>query len=295
MNSILAQQREKIVSTTCQSSKSIHGHPCFGGDHKKDGRIHLPVAPRCNIKCNYCTRRHDCANESRPGVTSRILTPVEALQRIREVKASPTLGPIIKVAGIAGPGDPLANEETFETFELIHAEFPELIKCLSTNGLMLPHSMGRLERLDLRSLTITINAVTPHVGGQIYAHVQYEGQTYRDAEGAELLIQNQLDGLQQAADIGITVKINTVLIPGINDYEVEKIALEVKKRGAAIMNIMPLIPQAKFADLRPPTTEELASVRDANQHILGQFRHCSQCRADAVGLIGNNDLQQTLN
>jgi nitrogen fixation protein NifB len=283
--SYFTKTKEKNVSTACQSSKSIHGHPCFGGDHKKNGRIHLPVAPRCNIKCNYCTRRHDCANESRPGVTSRILTPAEALEHMHEVKASPTLGPIIKVAGIAGPGDPLANEETFETFELIHAEFPELIKCLSTNGLMLPHSMARLERLDLHSLTITINAVTPHVGAQVYAHVQYEGQTYSGAEGAELLIKNQLDGLQQAADIGITVKINTVLIPGINDSEVEKVAREVKKRGASIMNIMPLIPQANFADLRPPTAKELAAVRDANQHILGQFRHCSQCRADAVGLI----------
>jgi len=276
-------------------SKSIHGHPCFGGDQKKNGRIHLPVAPRCNIKCNYCTRRHDCANESRPGVTSRILTPAEALERVRDVKASPALGPVIKVVGIAGPGDPLANEETFETFERIHAEFPELIKCLSTNGLMLPHSMGRLERLDLRSLTITINAVTPRVGGQIYSRVEYEGQTYRGAEGAELLIRNQLAGLQQAADCGITVKINTVLIPGINDSEVEKVAREVKDRGAAIMNIMPLIPQAEFAGFRPPTQGELTAVRDANQHILGQFRHCSQCRADAVGLIGRNEQHQTLN
>lgn len=282
------------MSTACQSRKAIHGHPCFGGDHKKNGRIHLPVAPHCNIKCNYCTRRHDCANESRPGLTSRILTPTEALGRVREVKASSLLGPIIKVVGIAGPGDPLANEETFETFKLIHAEFPELIKCLSTNGLMLPHSMDRLARLDLRSLTITINAVTPQVGGQIYSRVEYEGQIYHGAEGAELLILNQLVGLQQAADCGIVVKVNTVLIPGINDSEVEKVAREVKQRGASIMNIMPLIPQAEFADLRAPSADELAAVRNANQHILGQFRHCSQCRADAVGLIGQHEIQQTL-
>jgi len=283
------------VTTACQSNKSIHGHPCFGGDHKRNGRIHLPVAPRCNIKCNYCTRRHDCANESRPGVTSRILTPFEALERVREVKASPAMGPIIKVVGIAGPGDPLANEETFETFELIHAEFPEMIKCLSTNGLMLPQSMSRLERLDLRSLTITINAVSPRVGGQIYSYVQYEGQTYRGGEGAELLIRNQLDGLQEASDLGITVKINTVLIPGVNDSEVERVAREVKQRGASIMNIMPLIPQAEFAGLRPPTDDELSSARDANLRILSQFRHCSQCRADAVGLIGSSELHQTMN
>ena len=277
------------MSTACQSSKAIHGHPCFGGDHKKNGRIHLPVAPRCNIKCNYCTRRHDCANESRPGVTSRILTPFQALERVREVKASTAMGPIIKVVGIAGPGDPLANEETFETFELIHAEFPEMIKCLSTNGLMLPQSMERLEWLDLRSLTITINAISPQVGSRIYSYVQYQDQTLRGVEAAELLIRNQLNGLQQAADAGITVKINTVLIPGINDAEVEKIAREVKQRGAAIMNIMPLIPQAEFADVRPPSEEELAAVRDANQLIVGQFKHCSQCRADAVGLIGQSD------
>jgi nitrogen fixation protein NifB len=133
------------------------------------------------------------------------------------------------------------------------------------------------------------------VGGKIYSYVQYEGQTYRGVEGAELLIRNQLAGLQQAADCGITVKINTVLIPGINDCEVEKIAREVKQRGAAIMNIMPLIPQAEFADLRPPTAGELAAVRDANQQVLGQFRHCNQCRADAVGLIGQNDFHQLVN
>lgn len=276
------------MSTACQSEVKVYGHPCFGGDRKKNGRIHLPVAPRCNVKCNYCTRRHDCANESRPGVTSQILTPAAALERVREIAASPTLGPVIKVVGIAGPGDPLANQETFETFELIHAEFPQMIKCLSTNGLMLPQYIYCLHLLGLRSLTITINSVSPRIGSRIYSRVQYQGQTLHGEEAAELLIGNQLSGLQQAADYGIVVKINTVLIPGVNESEVEKVALEVKKRGASVMNIMPLIPQAKFAGIRPPTADELASVRDANQHVMGQFRHCSQCRADAVGLIGQS-------
>jgi nitrogen fixation protein NifB len=59
--------------------KAASEHPCFGGDHGKAGRIHLPVAPGCNIKCGFCERRFDCANESRPGVTSRVLTPVLAV------------------------------------------------------------------------------------------------------------------------------------------------------------------------------------------------------------------------
>jgi nitrogen fixation protein NifB len=115
-------------------------HPCFGGDHSKAGRIHLPVAPGCNIKCGFCERKFDCANESRPGVTSRVLTPDQAVERVRLVKEHMELqgGPQLKVVGIAGPGDPLANPKTFETFEKVRAAFPEMSLCLSTNGLRLP-------------------------------------------------------------------------------------------------------------------------------------------------------------
>ena len=61
-------------------------HPCFSRDaHKRAGRIHLPVAPECNIQCGYCVRKFDCVNESRPGVASTILTPSQAIERVRAV------------------------------------------------------------------------------------------------------------------------------------------------------------------------------------------------------------------
>jgi nitrogen fixation protein NifB len=164
------------MATSCTERKNIQGHPCFGANHHKNGRMHLAVAPKCNIKCGYCSRRHDCANESRPGVTSRILTPVEGIEKVREVMASELLGPIIKVIGIAGPGDPLANEETFETFKMLDEEFPHLIKCMSTNGLLLPESIDRLNDLGLHSLTVTINALDPEVCAKIYSHINYHGQ-----------------------------------------------------------------------------------------------------------------------
>ena len=76
------------------------------------------MAPRCNIKCGYCTRRHDCVNESRPGVTSRILTPVQALEQVRGIMSSDAFGSIIKVVGIAGPGDPLEKPQCQERMEV---------------------------------------------------------------------------------------------------------------------------------------------------------------------------------
>ncbi len=276
------------MATKCDQRKNIQGHPCFGGNHHKNGRIHLAVAPKCNIKCGYCTRRHDCANESRPGVTSRILTPQEALERVRETMASKVLGPIIKVVGIAGPGDPLANEETFETFRLIGEEFPDLIKCMSTNGLLLPEKIDLLHDLDLHSLTVTVNALDPEVGARIYGHILYHGKRYTGVEAARILIANQLEGLKRAAGYGMTIKVNTVLIPGINDDQVPLIARRVRELGAFVMNVMPLIPQADFAGIAPPSPETLEMVRNANEKIIGQFRHCRQCRADAAGLIGED-------
>ena len=276
------------MASSCSNMEKIQGHPCFGGNHRNNGRMNLAVAPKCNIKCGYCTRRHDCANESRPGVTSRILTPQEALERVRETMASKVLGPIIKVVGIAGPGDPLANEETFDTFRLIGKEFPDLIKCMSTNGLLLPEKIDLLHDLDLHSLTVTVNALDPEVGARIYGHIIYHGKRYTGVEAARILMNGQLEGLERAAGYGMTIKVNTVLIPGTNDDQVPLIARRVRELGAFVMNVMPLIPQADFAGIAPPSPEALEMVRTANERIIGQFRHCRQCRADAAGLIGRD-------
>lgn len=276
------------MATPCSNLQKIQGHPCFGGNHKRNGRMHLAVAPRCNIKCGYCTRRHDCANESRPGVTSRLLTPEEAIVKVREVMASPVTGPIIKVIGIAGPGDPLFNDETFETFRRVGGEFPHLMKCLSTNGLLLPERMDLLHEVGLHSLTVTLNALDPRVGARIYSHIYYHGRHYTGEEAAAILRDNQLEGIRQAARLGFTIKVNTVLIPGVNDDEIPLISKKVKELGAFVMNLMPLIPNADFAHLLPPSTERLEALRKENEKNIGQFAHCKQCRADAVGLIGQN-------
>jgi nitrogen fixation protein NifB len=268
------------------TTKVLHGHPCFGGNRQKNGRIHLAVAPRCNIKCAYCDRKHDCANESRPGVASRILTPQQALDEVRSTMRNEQFRNIIKVVGIAGPGDPLANEETFETFRLIKGEFPEMMFCLSTNGLLLTDKINELIDLNLHSLTITINALSPGVGALIYRHVTLYGKKYVGIEGAALLIERQLEGLRLAAQAGLVVKVNTVLIPGTNDQQIPLIAEKIASLGAYVMNIMPVIPQAELAAVTPPTDEYLESVRATNEGVIGQFRNCRQCRADAVGLIG---------
>ena len=188
-------------------------HPCFNEKmHDKVGRAHVPVAPKCNIYCNFCTRNIN-DEENRPGVTSCIMKPDDAISHVDDVTAE---GPI-SVVGVAGPGDSLANEETFEFFEKLGKTHPDLIKCMSTNGLLLPKYADRLAELGVNSVTVTINAVDPDIAMDIYSFIKYEGKVYKGYEAAEILIKNQLDGVEKAAKNGMVVKVNSVLIPGLND------------------------------------------------------------------------------
>ena len=41
----------------------INNHPCYSeGAHHHYARIHVAVAPACNIQCNYCNRKYDCSD-----------------------------------------------------------------------------------------------------------------------------------------------------------------------------------------------------------------------------------------
>lgn len=280
------------MASTCSMMKfkQQSDHPCFGGDHNKAGRVHLPVAPGCNIKCGFCERKYDCVNESRPGVTSKVLTPEQGVRRVELVKQhmDKQKGPNLKVVGIAGPGDPLANPKTFDTFRLVRESFPEMTLCLSTNGLRLPEAIDKIVDVGVTSLTVTINALTPETGANVYEWIRYDGKKMSGVEGAAVLLEKQFTGLKLAAEAGLMVKVNHVYIPGINDHETLDLAVKVRELGAMMMNITPIIPVGIFKDVVPPSEETMELVRNQAELILSQARHCKQCRADAAGLIGQD-------
>lgn len=265
--------------------RALSEHPCYNEDaHRKFARMHIPVAPRCNIQCNYCNRKFDCCNESRPGVTSEVLSPREALEKVRAVRKKI---PELRVIGIAGPGDPLANESTFEALELIGKEYPDLTLCISTNGLMLLDNAKRLYDLNVRFVTVTMNCFDPDIGAKIYDSVAIGGKRLTGADGAKILIERQLEGIRACADLGIVIKVNIVMIPGINDGHIPDLVRKVKSLGVYIVNILPLIPVegTKFSDLSAPTPLERKEMMDRCEIDAKMMRHCRQCRADAIGRL----------
>lgn len=273
------------VKTAAQRTAT---HPCFNGCAQSCARIHLPVAPKCNIQCNYCVRKFDCVNESRPGVTTRVLSPEQALQKYLLVKKQV---PNLTVVGIAGPGDSLANwPETRRTLELIRREDPEVTFCLSTNGLMLPLYARELAELGVTHVTVTMNAVDPAVGGRIYRFVDYMGTRFRGEAAASILMANQMTGIRMLADLGIVVKVNIVTLKTVNDEHVRQVTKKAKELGAYITNIMPhiLVKGSDFENLPTLSNKELTALRtECGEEIL-QMHHCRQCRADAVGTLDHD-------
>jgi nitrogen fixation protein NifB len=271
----------------------VQNHPCYSEDaHHYFARMHVAVAPACNIQCHYCNRKYDCANESRPGVVSELLTPNQAVKKTMAVAANI---PQMTVLGIAGPGDPLANpERTFETFRRLSEEAPDIKLCVSTNGLALPDAVEELSKHNIDHVTITINCVDPKVGAKIYPWIFWKNKRIKGEKAAKILIEQQQKGLEMLVAKGILVKVNSVLIPGINDKHLAEVSRIVKAKGAFLHNVMPLIAEAEHGTFfgvmgqRGPSAAELQDLQDECAGDMNMMRHCRQCRADAVGMLGED-------
>ncbi len=270
----------------------VENHPCYSEDaHHYFARMHVAVAPGCNIQCNYCNRKYDCANESRPGVVSERLTPETAA---RKVVAVANRLPQLSVLGVAGPGDALFQaDRTFETFDRVGEVLPDLTFCLSTNGLALPDHVEAIRAHDVHHVTVTINAVDPAIGARIHPWIYFNHRRWRGEEAARILMERQLEGLSALVAAGVLVKVNSVMIPGINDTHLEEVHAEVTKRGAFLHNIMPLISDPAHGthfglEGRPAPTPQAVQALQEKLGGATLMKHCRQCRADAVGLLGQD-------
>lgn len=264
-------------------------HPCFyAGASGRYGRIHLPVAPSCNIQCSYCRRDYDCPNENRPGTATRALQPEEALVRLERAL---TEMPHISVAAVAGPGDAFSDPAvTLRTFELIRRKNPDIALCVSTNGLNVSEYIPQLRDLDVRFVTVTVNAIDPNIGRLLYKWVKVKDGTLRGTEAAAALLSRQLEAITVLKEAGITVKVNTVVVPGVNEDHVLFLARKMGRLKVDLMNFLPLIPLpgTDMENIAPPAAGRMKKLRLLGGAHVAQMQHCERCRSDAAGRLHEN-------
>jgi nitrogen fixation protein NifB len=284
----------EAVDTSHGKGLKEEKHPCFNPEAKgKYGRVHLPVAPKCNVQCNYCNRKFDCVNESRPGVSSAILAPSQAVDYLKQIM---NRGVNISVVGIAGPGDPFANpEETFETLRLVREEYPDILFCLSSNGIDVPQHIEKIKEFNVSHVTITMNALIPEILANIYSWVRFDKRMYRGLEAGKLIIERQLLAIKLLKEAGIVVKINSIILPGFNYTHIPEIAKKVASMGADLMNCIPVIANkdTAFEDIEEPSKQMVHDLQKQIAEFITPMKHCSRCRADAAGLLGK-DIEDTV-
>jgi nitrogen fixation protein NifB len=277
----------RITKACMGRNRARNLHPCFGAAGAK-ARIHLPICPGCNIECAFCRRALN-AEEDRPGVSAFVLPPEQVGGYLNAALAR---CPEISVVGVAGPGDALVGDNLFKAFRIVGREHPELLKCMSTNGLLLYKRAEELARLGIDTLTVTVNAISPEILTRIVKAIRWDGRRVAGIGGAEILIRNQLAGIRKMAEAGATIKVNAVLVPGVNDGHIVEIARAVSEAGAAMFNIIPLIPQHLLADAPEPSCAEIEAARAEASAYIDVFRHCQHCRADAIGIPGKSDVSR---
>lgn len=277
-----------MINIRTNNQREAGVHPCFYSEAKnRYGRIHLPVAPQCNIQCAYCRRDYDCIHENRPGVTEGVITPAQALERLERILEQM---PYISVAGVAGPGDAFADPElTLKTFELIRRKNSQIALCVSTNGLNITDYVLRLAEFDVRYVTITMNTLNPVTGALLYKWVNTGDARLYGPEGSKALIEKQLEAIEVLKMHGFTVKINSVVIPGINEDHIAFLAKKIGRMGVDLMNLIPVIPVkgTDMENIAPPGKNMLHRLRQTAGAFVPQMHHCSRCRSDAAGMLGS--------
>jgi nitrogen fixation protein NifB len=61
-----------------------------------------------------------------------------------------------------------------------------------------------------------------------------------------------------------------------------------------VLNCMPVYPhpETPFGEIPEPRPEQMAAIQAAAEEYLPQMRHCTRCRADAVGLLEEDRSQE---
>lgn len=263
----------------------IRNHPCYSNSREiLWHRIHLPVASICNVKCVFCSHSvGSSCHTSKPGFARQVMFPETAVERaVMEIRKDSR----IKIVAVSGPGEPLANPETFETLELIRKYREDIHLCLSTNGTLLFDNIQWLVKMGFKTLTVSMSTINPETASRIYEWARLGETTLTGSQMGSKIVEEQIRGISRAARAGIFVKVNSILIPTINDHDIIPLAKTIADAGASLQNIIPIVPNGRLASLSPPLKDDLERLRNQAAAYIDQFRYCYQCRSDVIGIPG---------
>jgi cyclic pyranopterin phosphate synthase len=187
---------------------------CFG---RNIDYLRLSVTDRCDLKCVYCHPPHEINYLDR----SEICSYGELLQ---VVKVAATLG--IDKVRLTG-GELFLRKNIIEFIHSLHEidDIKEIV--LTTNGTLLLPNLKRLKEIGLRRINISLDTLS----GDLYYRITGSHRFF-----------TVLEGIQRAIEEGFKVKINMVVLRGINETEITEFIQYFLKNSVEVrfIEFMPL-------------------------------------------------------
>ncbi len=218
------------------------------GFGRKITYLRLSVTDKCNLRCRYCMPAEGICSLPH----SQILTQEEMVMAVR---ACSELG--VRKVRITG-GEPLVKRNILSIVESVAAVDGIEAVAMTTNGTLLPPLAKELRRAGLQSINISLDTLDP----EKYRRISRIGN-----------LDEAMRGIESALSAGFDrVKINTVLIGGFNDDEIEElVALTLK---------YPI--DVRFIELMPMAKDDFFSPSSfmSNMTVIDRLPQLERVEAD---------------
>ena len=238
---------------------------------RKIDYLRISITDHCNLKCYYCTPFSGRGHLAR----SEILTYEEMLNVAR---AAATIGITkIRVTG----GEPLVRKGVVEFCRMLSELEGLKSLALTTNGIYLEEMAEPLFKAGVRRINISLDTLRPK---------RFEKITGYD------WLPRVLAGIRRAEQIGMNpIKINTVVMRGINDDEIEDLAHLTldKPYHVRFIELMPTDSSAygDYESLYMPVEEIMKKINQIDRAQIGpatdSYGPAKLCRLPgATGRVG---------
>jgi len=216
------------------------------------GRVHddlrISVTDRCNLRCAYCMPAEP------------LWLPRDSLLRYEEIERLTRIavGLGVRKVRLTG-GEPLVRRDVPDLVRRLAAIDGLDDLSLTTNGLLLCEAAPALRDAGLARLNVSLDTLDP---------TRFERMTRRPA------LARVLDGIRAAAAAGLApIKVNTVVLRGMNDDEIEPLVERARAEGWELrfIEFMPLENGGTWSRSRVVTGDEVRA-RIAARWPLEQAR-----------------------
>lgn len=185
--------------------------------------LRISVTQNCNLKCIYCSPDEDSSRQK----CSATLTP-EEFEKI--VRSMARVG--IRKVRITG-GEPLTRLDVCEIIARISKIQGIEDISMTTNGINLYRMAEKLKAVGLKRLNISLDSLN----ADKFKYITGGGS-----------LEDTLKGIEKALGLGLNpVKINTVMIKGVNDDEIDDF-IQMAKDNPLEVRFIELMPIGRFGE-----------------------------------------------